>query len=151
MLADCISALYKEEDQALGKECTIECNRFLKKKIEDLTLQAKQAQTLRGVQLLNLRTLHAVHMFGLAKSAAFIEKFIDKRVAMILKMAHNSLGNAFEGVAALLNESTISGRSLTLIRGKSETGHPEIENRIGGNHRSQPNGGKQTQRFQARC
>ncbi len=108
-MVDCITALYKEEDNDEGLNAKNECGRFLKKKIEELGVRVKSTSNLRQIQLLNLRANHSIYHFAFFKVINFVEKYIDKRISMVLRMVYNSMSAAFEGVNDLLGDTAKSG------------------------------------------
>jgi hypothetical protein len=118
-LVDCISAVYGDESEEQGQLVKNECGRFLKSKIEELGSRLKTTSHLRTIQQLNIRTTHSIYHFAFHKINTFIEKFVDKKIAMVLKMVHNSLSYTFEGINDILgdlakNEALLRERTIKL-------------------------------------
>jgi hypothetical protein len=109
VLIDCITTLYSEEDENEGKAIRAEFSKFLNKKMTDLSSQVKSTMGIKMIQVLNLKTNFSVYQLSLFKTLSFIEKFVDKRLAMILRMAYNSMSNSFEGISDLLLDTLKNG------------------------------------------
>ena len=103
-LVDCIAALYAEESEEEGAQAKIDCGRFLKQKVEELGTRLKSISQVRKVQELNLRATQGIYHFAFFKTIGFVEKYVDRRIAMVLRMVHNSLANTFEGLADILSD-----------------------------------------------
>jgi hypothetical protein len=112
VLIDCITTLYAEEDESEGRAMRAEFSKFLNKKMTDLSAQVKSTMGIKMIQVLNLKTNFSVYQLSLFKTLSFIEKFVDKRLAMILRMAYNSMSNSFEGLADILLDTLKNGTCI---------------------------------------
>ena len=110
VLIDCLAGIYSQEDENAAKSIRIECNRYLKKKIEELETRLQSTTNLKSIQELNLKTVYSIYHFTFFKTINFIEKYLDKRISMILRMIYNSLSATFEGMKDMLGDALTNGR-----------------------------------------
>lgn len=110
VLFDCLAALYKEEAEEESRTIHKDCGQFLKKKLEELGTSLKSTHNIKTIQLQNLRTSNSIHLYAFNKTLDFIERYVDKRIAMVLRLTFNSTAANFEAVSDLLTDSLKSGR-----------------------------------------
>lgn len=110
VLCDCLAALYKEEQEAEGGILSRECNIFVKKKIAELGSSVKSTPNLKSIQVQNLRTSNSIHLFAFNKTIDFIERFVDKRISMVLRLVYNSTSANFEALGDLIGDLIKSGK-----------------------------------------
>lgn len=112
MLFDCLAALYKKEADEESKTIQKDCGQFLKKKLEELATNLKATPNIKTIQLQNLRTSNSIHLFAFNKTLEFIERYVDKRIAMVLRLTFNSTGANFEAVSDMLADSIKNGKFI---------------------------------------
>lgn len=114
VLFDCLAALYKEEALEESKTVQKDCSQFLKKKLEELGTNLKATPNIKTIQLQNLRSSNSVHLFAFNKTLEFIDKYVDKRLAMVLRLTYNSTAANFEAISDMLADSIKSGTLQSL-------------------------------------
>lgn len=79
----------------------------------------------------NIRTSNSIHLYAFNKTIEFIEKFVDKRIAMVLRLVYNSTSANFEAMGDLLGDLIISGNSFVIresfLRQNTVRLHSELE------------------------
>lgn len=106
--------MYREEHDADGKILAKECNSLVKKKLEELGAGVKATPNLKSIQVHNIRTSNSIHLYAFNKTIEFIQKFVDKRIAMVLRLVYNSTSANFEAMGDLLGDLIISGNSFVI-------------------------------------
>lgn len=110
VLFECLSTLYRAEQEEESRTITVECSKFLKKKMEELGTNVKHTPNIKTIQLQNIRTSNSIHLFAFNKSIDFLERFVDKRISMVLRLIYNSLSSNFEAISDLLADLIKTGK-----------------------------------------
>ena len=76
-----------------------------------------------------MRANHGIYHFAFFKVINFVEKFVDKRISMVLRMVYNSMSSTFEGINDILSDITKNGNLKLIQRIHIETEHLEVEKR----------------------
>ena len=115
VLVECLVGLYENEDEEAANAFRQKAAEFLKKKVEELDARVKGTQDIRRIQELNLKAVNSIYHFAFYNTIGFVEKHIDKRISMILRMVYNSLSSSFQGMSDLFGDLAKSGTYHRII------------------------------------